>query len=85
MPESATVATFQIKDDQMLLSTKAVIGCSLENGERNVGAVDDLFFNDESWVVRYLVVSTDGWLGGRRVLLPPTAVEQRPIGGCGSH
>ena len=61
----------------MLLSTKAVIGCSLENGEGNVGTVHDLFFNDESWVVRYLVVSTGGWLGGRRVLLPPTAVEQR--------
>lgn len=61
----------------MLLSTKAVIGCSLENGEGSVGTAHDLFFNDESWVVRYLVVSTGRWLSGRHVLLPPTVVEQR--------
>lgn len=36
----------------------------------SLGAVEDLFFDDVAWTVRYLVVDT-AWLFGRRVLLPP--------------
>jgi len=61
----------------MLISTNAVYGSSLENGEGVVGTVRDLFFNDQSWAVRYLVVETGNWLSGRRVLLPPSMVEQK--------
>jgi len=61
----------------MLISTEAVKGCALENGEGRVGTVHDLFFSDESWAVRYIVVSTGNWLSERRVWLPPSVVEQR--------
>jgi hypothetical protein len=61
----------------MLISTEVVVGCSVENGEGSVGTVHDLFFNDESWGIRYVVVSTGGWLSGRRILLPPSVVKQR--------
>jgi len=40
-----------------------------------IGAVDDLYFDDEKWVVRYLVVDTGNWLPGRRVLISPASLE----------
>ncbi|MGQ0834170.1 MAG: PRC-barrel domain-containing protein [Gammaproteobacteria bacterium] len=43
------------------------------NGE--VGGVRDIYFDDEQWVVRYLVVDTGGWLSGRSVLISPYAVR----------
>ena len=41
----------------------------------DVGAVDDLYFDDLSWTVRYLVADTGGWLAGRKVLLSPAALR----------
>jgi len=43
--------------------------------EGEVGTVKDIYFDDERWVVRYLVVDTGGWLGGRSVLISPYAVQ----------
>jgi len=37
-----------------------------------IGKVKDLYFDDEAWVVRYVVVDTNRWLGGREVLVSPT-------------
>jgi len=39
-----------------------------------LGTVDQLYFDDESWAIRYLMVETGGWLGGRRVLISPMSV-----------
>jgi hypothetical protein len=41
-----------------------------------VGEIDDFFFDDTTWTVRYLVVKTGNWLTGRKVLLSPDAVTQ---------
>ena len=40
-----------------------------------VGKVRDIYFDDISWAVRYLVVDTGRWLSGRKVLISPEAVE----------
>ncbi|MHB9155352.1 MAG: PRC-barrel domain-containing protein [Endomicrobiales bacterium] len=40
-----------------------------------IGHVDDLYFDDETWTVRYLVVHTGSWLTGRMVLISPIAVK----------
>jgi hypothetical protein len=36
-----------------------------------VGHVRDFFFDDQEWVIRYLVVETGNWLLSRKVLLSP--------------
>jgi sporulation protein YlmC with PRC-barrel domain len=41
----------------------------------NLGRVGDVYFDDRSWSVRYLVVDADNWLPGRRVLVSPIAVQ----------
>lgn len=39
-----------------------------------IGTVDDLYFDDEAWTIRYFVVDTGGWLSGRKVLVSPLAI-----------
>jgi uncharacterized protein YrrD len=39
-----------------------------------VGTVKDFYFDDQSWVVRYLVVETGSWLHHRTVLLAPMSI-----------
>lgn len=39
----------------------------------DIGQVVDLYFDDESWTVRHLVVDTGRWLPGRQVLISPMA------------
>jgi len=39
-----------------------------------VGTVQELYFDDQNWEVRYLVVRTGGWFMGRNVLIAPIAI-----------
>jgi len=36
----------------------------------------DFLLDDERWIVRYLVVETGGFFGGRRVLISPISFRQ---------
>ncbi len=40
----------------------------------DIGTIADIYFDDHVWVVRYFVVNTGGWLGGRKVLISPVAI-----------
>jgi len=39
-----------------------------------IGHIEDVYFDDSIWKVRYLVVDTGTWLFGRKVLIAPEAV-----------
>jgi hypothetical protein len=41
-----------------------------------LGSVRDLYFDDLSWRVRYLLVDTDSWLPDHRILVSPTSVRR---------
>jgi len=41
-----------------------------------LGSVHDLYFDDLSWTVRYLVVDTGDWLPDRWALVSPTSVRR---------
>ncbi len=47
----------------------------------DIGTVSDLYFEDQSWTARYLVIDTGGWLAGRKVLLPPHAIQSMDVPG----
>ena len=40
-----------------------------------IGAVEDFFFEEEHWAVRYVHVDTGRWLSGKRVLISPMSVK----------
>jgi hypothetical protein len=57
----------------MLRSVKQLYGDKLGASDGEIGHVKDLYFDDQNWVVRYLVADTGSWLSGRQVLISPHA------------
>ena len=55
---------------------REVADLTLQATDGELGAVEDLYLDDRSWVVRYLVVKTGGWLLGRHVLIAPVSVRE---------
>lgn len=58
----------------MLERANEIIGKRIVATDGDLGHVADLYFDDHDWVVRYFVVDTGGWLGGRLVLIAPEAI-----------
>jgi hypothetical protein len=46
----------------------------VESADGRIGQVVDFYFDDAFWAVRFLVVRTDDWLAGRKVLISPLAI-----------
>ncbi len=57
----------------MLQESRTLYGIKLTASDGDIGHVKDFYFDDKTWVVRYLVVDTGSWLSGRQVLLSPHA------------
>ena len=58
----------------MLRNTAHLKGFAIRATDGELGTVDQLYFDDKTWAIRYLVVETGGWLGGRPVLISPISV-----------
>ena len=58
----------------MLRNAKELHGFTIRATDGELGTVDQFYFDDESWAIRYLTVETGGWLGGRPVLISPISV-----------
>ncbi len=57
----------------MLQNIKELYGNKLAASDGDIGHVKDFYFDDKTWVIRYLVADTGSWLTGRLVLLSPHA------------
>lgn len=57
----------------MLINTQTLYGNKLAALDGDIGQIKDFYFDDQSWVIRYLVADTGAWLTGRLVLLSPHA------------
>ena len=60
----------------MLHKIKDLQGDAIHAEDGEVGSVDDLYFDDEGWDVRYLVVNTRRWIPGRKYLVSPIAIDR---------
>ena len=58
----------------MLTNAKHLKGLVIRATDGDLGTVDQFYFDDETWAIRYLTVETGGWLGGRQVLISPISV-----------
>jgi len=59
---------------QPLQTARELAGCTLLCADGEIGGIEAFLFDDTSWVVRYLVVTTGARLTGRRALVAPVAV-----------
>ncbi len=59
----------------MLQSMNDLHNFTLHAQDGEIGAVEDLYFDDAQWTVRYFVINTGSWLPGRKVLISPASVQ----------
>jgi len=61
--------------DPHLRSTHNVTGYYVQGIDDTIGHVDDFIIDDETWEIRYLIIDTQNWLQGKRILLAPQWIE----------
>lgn len=58
----------------MLIKAKSLHHYQLDSLDGEIGKVQEFYFDDQHWAIRYLVADTGDWLLGRRVLISPYAL-----------
>lgn len=64
------------KGDQNLRSAKELMGYGIQARDGAVGHMEDFIIDDNSWTVQLIVVDTQNWLPGNKVLLAPSWIEK---------
>jgi PRC-barrel domain len=59
----------------LLHKTSYMRGFHVHATDGGIGHVIE-FLVDESWFVRYVVVDTSNWIGGKNVIIPSSAIEK---------
>lgn len=60
----------------MKRSIKSLTGFSIKETDGELGKVDDFYFDDSSWTIRYMVVETGSWFSEKKVLLSPSVIKK---------
>lgn len=60
----------------MKRSIKSLLGYTMKETDGEIGKVNEFYFDDDSWTIRYFIVKTGNWLSGRKVLISPVVVEE---------
>lgn len=60
----------------MLRSKKDIENLAINATDGEIGLVKDLYFDDDAWAIRYLVVDAGSWLMSRKVLISPISFQQ---------
>ena len=50
-------------------------GYEIQATDGKLGQIEELYFDEETWVVRYIVVNVGGWLVRQPVLLTPSSIK----------
>jgi hypothetical protein len=58
----------------MLMNAARLKGLVIRATDGELGIIDQTYFDDATWAIRYLTVDTGGWLGGRPVLISPLSI-----------
>lgn len=58
----------------MLRKAKTLKGYTLNSRNGEIGKVEEFYFDDQHWAIRYLVADTGTWLKDRQVLISPHAL-----------
>jgi sporulation protein YlmC with PRC-barrel domain len=63
------------------LSAKSLTGYSIQATDGSIGKVVELYFDDTTWVIRYVVVDVAHWLFHKKVLVSPEALGKPVVKG----
>ena len=68
--------SFEKPADPNLRSTRQVTGYYIQATDGEIGHVQDFIVDDETWAIRYVVVNTQNWLPGKKVLVFPAWISR---------
>ena len=60
----------------MLHRLSRIRGFHVRATDGPMGHVDDFIVDESTWAIRYLVVDTSNWMGGKWVAVSPASVER---------
>ena len=63
----------------MVRNINSLIGYSVKATDGTIGIVDDFYFDDETWTIRYLIVKTGHASSARKMLMTPGALVKNGI------
>ena len=58
----------------MLHLAHKISGAAVRGTDGDIGTLEDFYFEEDRWTVRYLLVDTGKWFSGKRVLISPMSV-----------
>jgi uncharacterized protein YrrD len=62
--------------DPHLRSTHDVSGHHIQAKDGEIGHVEDFIIDDKTWMIRYLIVDTQNWWEGKKVLISPRWIKR---------
>ena len=63
----------------MLLRVASLNAYELRGLDGDIGGVQEFYFDDQCWTIRYVAAATGTWLGDKHVLISPSSAG-RSIG-----
>jgi hypothetical protein len=63
-------------DDPHLRSCKAVTGYHIHASDGDIGHIQGLLVDEDTWAIRYMVVNTSNWWVGQQVLVAPQWISE---------
>ncbi len=64
----------EVKGDPHLHSTNATIGYHIDALDGSIGHAEDFVIDSHDWRIRYLIIDTQNWWPGKKVVVPPSAI-----------
>ena len=62
-------------DDIHMRSCQAVIDYHIHATDGDIGHIQGLLIDEETWAIRYMIVNTSNWWLGHEVLIPPHWIQ----------
>lgn len=69
------MAPDETSDEPNLHSSNDVIGYRISTNNGRIGQIVDLFVDDETWTIQYLVISSKKELDNKRILIAPESID----------
>jgi hypothetical protein len=69
----------------MLLRVRELQDYTIRATDGDIGHVEQLYFDDLTWTIKYVVVDVGNWLSGRKVLIAPKVVIEADASGKNIH
>jgi len=59
----------------MLHKAHSLIGTKIHATDGEMGHIEDFYFDDAKWMIRYMIVRTGSWFSDKRVMLAPNTIH----------